>query len=68
MSAHSEKYPRWAAAVPVCREALKRGFLTFDRGNWSFGRRRFRQSTVNSLIDNGEAVRIGQHVVAWRAA
>jgi len=67
MSTHSERYPRWAGAVAVCREALKRGHLTLDRGNWQFGRRRFRGDIVRVLIDNGEAVRVGDHVVAWRA-
>jgi hypothetical protein len=31
-----------------------------------FGRRHFHPKTVNALIDAGEAVRLGDHVVAWR--
>lgn len=66
MSAHSERYPRWVAALPACRAALKRGHLTRSGKHWQFGRRKFHGATVNKLIDNGEAVRVGNHVVPWR--
>jgi hypothetical protein len=68
MSEHSERYPRWAAAVPVCRNALQIGYLTRSGNHWKFGQRKFHGATVNKLIDNGEAVRVGDHVVAWRPA
>lgn len=68
MNAHSAKYPRWAAAIPICREALRRGYLIRDGRHYLFGRRKFHAATVNKLIDDGEAVRVGECVVAWRAA
>jgi hypothetical protein len=67
MSAHSERYPRRACPLAACRTALRHGFLTQDGRHWMFRRRRFHAITVNALIDAGEAVRIGEHVVAWRA-
>lgn len=55
--------------LDACRAALKVGHLTKAGRHWAFGwRRRFRPRTVNALIDAGEAVRIGDHVVAWRPA
>jgi len=68
MRAHSARYPRWAAAVPVCRQALRRGHLVRHGRHYLFGHRLFHSATVNKLIDNGEAVRIGDCVVAWRPA
>ena len=55
--------------LDVCRAALRVGYLTKEGRHWSFGpRRRFRPRTVNALIDAGEAVRVGDHVVRWRPA
>jgi len=68
MSAHSLAYPRRARALEACREALRRGFLTQSGNHFAFGRRLFHPQTVRTLIDNGEAVRIGAHIVAWRPA
>jgi hypothetical protein len=68
MSAHSDRYPRWADPLAACRAALACGHLTLGQRFWMFGRRRFHHATVNALIDAGEAVRIGEHVVAWRPA
>jgi hypothetical protein len=59
MSPHSLKYPRAVAAEALCRAALKQGYLI------KFGRRLFHSITVNALIDTGEAVRVGDCVVAW---
>lgn len=57
----------YASTIATCRAALRVGHLTKDGRNWIFGRRRrFRPRTVNALIDNGEAVRVGDHIVAWR--
>lgn len=57
------------STIAACRAALAVGHLTKDGRNWRFGfRRRFRPRTVNALIDAGEAIRIGEHVVKWRAA
>jgi hypothetical protein len=57
------------STIATCRAALRTGHLTKDGRNWIFGRRRrFRPRTVNALIDAGEAIRVGNHVVAWRAA
>jgi hypothetical protein len=69
MSPHSLKYPRRVASITVCREALRVGYLVCDGAKgWSFGRRRFHCGIVNQLIDNGEAVRVGNCVVRWRPA
>lgn len=54
--------------LTMLRLALQKGYLTKSRSHWRFGRRRFLPRTVNALIDAGEAVRIGDHVVAWRPA
>lgn len=59
-------YPR-PDALKTCRAALRRGHLTREPKAWSFGRRRFSFWIVRQLIDAGEAVRIEDHVVAWRA-
>jgi hypothetical protein len=64
MSAHSERYPRRADAISVCREALRRGPLVMENKGWRFGRRRFWTGTVSELIDLGEAVRDGNIVRA----
>lgn len=53
-------------AIEICREALRQGFLTKSARHYVFGRRHFHPKTVNALIDAGEAVRLGDHVVAWR--
>lgn len=59
-------YPK-PRAIECCRNALQLGYLTKGRKQrWIFGRRKFHPQIVNALIDAGEAVRIGDHVVAWR--
>jgi hypothetical protein len=59
-------YRRFADPVETCRNALQQGFLTkAGRRHWSFGRRHFHTNTVNALIDSGEAVRVGDHIVKW---
>lgn len=68
MSEHSERYPRWARALPMCRAALSRGHLIMVGNHYLFGHRKFHPATVNKLIDAGEAVRIGDCVVKWSAA
>lgn len=68
MSAHSLRYPRRASAEKTLRIALQRGHLTQAGRHWLFRARRFHASTVNNLIDRGEAVRVGDHVIAWRPA
>lgn len=68
MRPHSEKYPRQLAAVRALRAALEVGYLTQAGRHWRFGRRLFHAITVNALIDAGEAVRVGDHVVRWRPA
>lgn len=58
-------------ALAICRAALRRGHLVASGQNggfWLFGQRRFHPRTVNRLIDTGEAIRLGNHVVAWSAA
>ena len=44
--------------------ALKQRYLIKSVRHWSFGRL-FHSITVNALIDTGEAVRVGDCVVAW---
>lgn len=53
--------------IKTCREALRRGFLTkaTGTGHWIFGARKFHPNTVNALIDAGEAIRVGDHIVRW---
>lgn len=68
MTPHSLKYPREVAAEILCRAALQRGHLVQSGRHWSFGARLFHSVTVNKLIDAGEAVRVGEHIVAWRPA
>ncbi len=59
--------PYYQSTVDVCRAALQRGHLTkITPTEWKFGRRTFGSWTVNRLIDAGEAIRIGDHIVAWR--
>jgi hypothetical protein len=50
-------------AVAVCREALHRGPLIRElKNHWRFGRRLFRQDTVNQLIEEGFAVQTGDRI------
>lgn len=53
--------------VKSCQAALRVGFLTkaTGSGHWVFGRRKFHPATVRALIDNGYAVRVGDHIVRW---
>lgn len=62
----SRTYRRFADPVATCRTALQLGHLT-KRGQffYAFGRRLFHINTVNALIDAGEAIRVGEHVVRW---
>jgi hypothetical protein len=53
-----------AAAVDVCLVALARGPLIRDGHQWRFGRRCFSNTTIKRLINEGEAVRIGDVVRA----
>ena len=66
--AKSYSYPRPSIAIETCRAALRAGHLTLSSNKWAFGRRLFHPAVVNALIDNGEAIRVGDHVVAWRVA
>jgi hypothetical protein len=53
-----------SAAVDVCLVALARGPLIRDGHQWRFGRRCFSNTTIKRLINEGEAVRIGDVVRA----
>lgn len=61
-------YPKRVPATLLLRSALKVGFLVKSGRHWKFGSRLFHSITVLELIEGGEAVRIGDHVVAWRPA
>lgn len=60
--------PDFTASTASCREALRRGHLTLDWNKWKFGRRRFGAHIVAQLILDGEAVRLGDCIVARRLA
>lgn len=67
MKPHSARYPHYPSSLVICRAALARGPLVkVGPALWAFGRRRFNHWTITRLIDNGEAVQLGDHVVAWR--
>lgn len=55
-------------ALSICRQALRRGPLVREWQHWRFGRRLFRADTVNALIAEGFAVKIGDRVVATEFA
>lgn len=59
--AHSPSYV--LPAITVARNALKRGPFVKLREYYGTGSRRFAASTVNKLIERGEAVRVGTGVV-----
>lgn len=51
-------------ALAVCRQALLQGPIHKSGRRWLFRRRLFSSSTVNALIDAGEAIRIDDRVVS----
>ena len=53
---------RTGAAVDLCRLALKSGVLIKDGRHWRYGRRLFNNATVNRLIEERVAVRVGDVV------
>ena len=53
---------RKGAAVDLCRVALKSGVLIKEGRHWRYGRRLFNNATVNRLIEDGVAVRVGDVV------
>lgn len=55
-----------ASSLAACRAALRKGPLHRESRGWRFGRRLFRFRTINALVDAGEAIRVGDHIVAWR--
>jgi hypothetical protein len=55
-----------SVAVDTCRAALARGPLVREGNQWRYGRRRFSNTTVKRLIDEGTAVRDGGIVRAAR--
>lgn len=61
----SRRYQSYPDALRTCREALRQGHLTQDGNHWTFGKRKFHPATVRKLIEYGEAVKVGNHVVAW---
>jgi len=53
---------RTDATLDLCRAALARGPLIRDGNHWRCGRRRFSNTTVQRLIDQGAAVRDGSKI------
>lgn len=52
------------AAVDMARAALERGPLVRPRkGHYHSGAKFFAHKTVNKLVENGEAVRVGTGVI-----
>jgi hypothetical protein len=50
-------------AVEACRIALERGSLKKDAHHWRFGRRLFSNVTVQLLIAEGLAIRVGNEIL-----
>lgn len=53
----------YLSRVVIAREALKRGPIMKHKHGYRFGRRSFSGQTITALLDSGEAVRDGNHVV-----
>lgn len=49
--------------IEPARAALKHGGFTRYERAWDFNGRRYGNSTIRKLLDNGEAVRIGDRVM-----
>jgi hypothetical protein len=52
-------HPLKVNPLSFAREPLTQPWRARRTKHWAFGRRRFHSLTVNQLIDNGEAIRIG---------
>jgi hypothetical protein len=58
----------WQPQVVPARVALERGGFRLEYRKWSHKGRRYGYGTIKQLVDNGEAVRIGDRVVKRGAA
>jgi hypothetical protein len=53
----------WQPQIVPARVALDRGGFRLEYRKWAHKGRRYGYETIKKLIDNGEAVRIGNRVV-----